>query len=155
MFKKIVVIIILAVVLLISLSFSFFKNEAPTSEYPITRLKQKIIYINGRQLTVEIADEPHEQSRGLSGRKFLEENDGMLFIFPQPDKHSFWMKDMKFPLDIIWIDEKLTIVDMAKNLSPETFPATFSPSSPVKYVIEINAGWSDKNNITIGDKVSF
>ncbi|OGM97057.1 MAG: hypothetical protein A3B86_02905 [Candidatus Yanofskybacteria bacterium RIFCSPHIGHO2_02_FULL_38_22b] len=155
MFRKILVTVIIAIFLLVIASFYFFKNEKPTSEYPITRLEQKIIYINGRPLKVEIADEPHEQSRGLSGREFLKANEGMLFVFSQSDKHSFWMKDMKFPLDIIWIDEKKTMVDMAKNLSPEIFPATFSPSSPVKYVLEINAGWSDRHNIKVGDTISF
>ena len=79
----------------------------------------------------------------------------MLFIFLIPDKYGFWMKDMKFSLDLIWMDKNLAIVDMTKNLSPETFPAVFSSSSPVKYVLEVNAGWSDRNKIKIGDTVVF
>lgn len=112
---------------------------------------KKLIIINGKALKVDIADNTEERNRGLGGRKFLGKNEGMLFVFQKPDKYSFWMKDMRFPLDIIWINENKTISAVSKNISPETYPASFSPSDPVKYVLEVNAGWSEKNEIKAGD----
>ena len=157
MFKKFLLIVLIGIALLLITSFLFFQNQSTeiSTKHQMAWIEKRLVYINGRPLSVEIADEPYEQARGLSGRDFLGENDGMLFIFSQPGKHGFWMKNMKFPLDIIWIDENLTIVDITKNLSPATYPATFAPSSPVKYVLEINTGWSDKNSVRLGDIVSF
>ena len=68
---------------------------------------------------------------------------------------SFWMKDMLFPIDIIWINDDLNVVSIDGELSPETYPTTFSPSEPVKYVFEAPSGFSKKNSVKIGDKVKF
>jgi uncharacterized membrane protein (UPF0127 family) len=65
------------------------------------------------------------------------------------------MKDMNFPIDIIWIDENMLVADISKNVAPESYPETFSPRSRVLYVFEINAGISDKEDIKIGDRVDF
>lgn len=93
--------------------------------------------------------------RGLSGREKLPENSGMLFVFDKPDYHSFWMKDMKFAIDIIWIDENKKIVDITYNTAPETYPATFRSNVPVQYVLEVNAGWAEQSAMNINDVISF
>ena len=158
MFKKTLVIILLAFLALIVFYYFLFNENVPTDYQmadEIVGSNKQIIYINKIAITIEIADEPNEQSRGLSGRDSLEENGGMLFVFPESEKYSFWMKEMRFSLDLIWIDENKIITDITKNVSPDTFPATFSPSSPVKYVLEVNAGWSDRHNIKVGNIVSF
>ena len=111
--------------------------------------------INGKEIKAEIADNDEKRNTGLSGRKSLEKNDGMLFVFQLPSKYSFWMKDMRFPLDIIWIDENKKIIAISENISPETYPASFSPSEPVKYVLEVNAGWSETNEVGVGDVLEF
>ena len=148
--KLIIIIMILVVALAIFLYWSLGLNQSNQN------INTKgTIWIDNHKLTVDIADEPQEQAQGLSGRENLKENEGMLFIFLIPDKYGFWMKDMKFSLDLIWMDKNLAIVDITKNLSPETFPAVFSSSSPVKYVLEVNAGWSDRNKIKTGDTVVF
>lgn len=116
---------------------------------------KKLVTINGKALKVDIADNEQERSRGLSGRKSLGKNEGILFVFQTPDKYSFWMKDMRFPLDIIWIDENKKISAVSKNIFPETFPASFSPSDSVKYVLEVNAGWTEKNGVKAGDLIEF
>jgi uncharacterized membrane protein (UPF0127 family) len=85
----------------------------------------------------------------------------MLFIFPNEEKHFFWMKDMLFPIDIIWINNAKEIVYIDENTSiPETNTPDynlplFSSPKPVSYVLEVNAGFSEKNNIKIGDKVEI
>ena len=107
----------------------------------------------GIGLKIEIADDPIEQSQGLSNRESLASDCGMLFIFPQPTMPGFWMKDMKFSLDLIWIDANSEIVEITKNVSPTTYPKSFTPPSPIKYVLEVNAGWADENDINTGDEV--
>ena len=152
MFKFVLIILsAVIVVLIILLFFNFYRN----SDIDLIKPDQdkKTITINDREIIVEIADEPNEQTRGLSGRESLLENEGMLFIFPQPATPSFWMKEMKFAIDIIWLDAASIIVGIQKNVSPDTFPQTFFPPSPIKYVLEVNAGWSERNKIKAGTKV--
>lgn len=114
-------------------------------------VNKNFIKIGGKEVAVEIVDNDEKRRLGLSGRKSLGKNEGMLFIFSLPARHSFWMKDMNFPLDIIWINENNQILAVSKNIVPETYPASFSPSEPVKYVLEVNAGWAEKNDIKTGD----
>lgn len=89
-------------------------------------------------------------------RKSLGEREGMLFIYEQPGKLGFWMKNMQIPLDILWIDSRRQIVDIAKNVSPckEECP-TMEPQKEAQYVLEIKAGSVDSYAIEIGDAVSF
>lgn len=110
-----------------------------------------VIKINNVSIEVELAKTPEQQTRGLSGKATLPENQGMLFLYDKPGFYSFWMKDMQFPIDIVWIGADQKIVDISKNKSPESFPKTFQPQQPAQYVLEVNAGFADRNNITIGD----
>lgn len=109
--------------------------------------------INGAILNIEIADTLKKKEQEFSGRESLPENRGMLFPFEKEDYYSFWMKDMNFPIDIIWIGKDLKIVDIAENVSPKTYPKNFKPSRPAKYAIETSAYWTRNNNIKIGDYV--
>lgn len=106
-------------------------------------------------LQVEIAVSNAEITRGLSGRKELPESSGMLFEFNSPGYYSFWMKDMRFPIDIIWIDQYKKVIGFSENLQPESFPNKYSPPSPVQFVIEVNSGWVRNNNIKMGDSVNW
>lgn len=119
------------------------------------KLDKTTIRISGQEIQVEIADTEEKRSRGLSGRKNLPEDSGMLFLFELPAEYSFWMKDMRFSLDIIWIDENKKIVAISENISPNTYPNSFSPSQNVKYVLEVNAGWAGKNAVQEEDVVEF
>lgn len=91
-------------------------------------------------ITVLLAQTPAEQSRGLSGREGLDADMGMLFIYDRADRYTFWMPDMHFPIDIIWVDTDWRIVDIAARVLPESYPATFAPKAPGRYVLEVNAG---------------
>lgn len=95
------------------------------------------IQLGEKIYAAEIARTPEARSRGLSGREGLGENDGLLFIFEEPGYPGFWMKDMKFAIDIIWLDENLTVVDVTKNAAPDSYPQIFHPKSPAQYVLEI------------------
>lgn len=96
-----------------------------------------------------------EKLTGLSGRDSLLPNQGMLFFFNSIGDHLIWMKDMKFSIDIVWIDENYEIVHVEKNISPETYPEVFGPDAPSLYVLELPAGFSDTHGVTVGDKVEF
>ena len=122
-----------------------------------TEKEIKSVCINEKCFSVEIADENYEKVLGLSNRDSLNENQAMLFIFKEETIPNFWMKDMKFPIDIIWIDENLEISEISKNLKPceEDFCPTFKPKEKIKYVLEINAGLSEEFNFEVGDEVKL
>ena len=119
-------------------------------------LPTAIVKIAGQEIKVELAKTPKSQTKGLSGRKKLADNEGMLFLFPFVEKRSFWMKDMNFSIDIIWINNG-EIVDIAHNLPPaiEANPPVYYPRLPINTVLEVNAGFSAKNGLKIGDKVDL
>ena len=79
--------------------------------------------------------------------------DGMLFVFATNERHGLWMKDMLFAIDIIWIDESLTVVGIERGVSPDTYPRTFRPPVPVRYAIETSSGYTDFYGISVGKKV--
>ena len=113
------------------------------------------VNLKGEKIVVEVADTVAKQIQGLSGRASMKNNEGMLFVFKEEAIQSFWMKDMQFSLDILWIDENKIIVGIERNVSPDTFPQTFSPYKPALYVLELNAGWTEKHQVVAGDVLSW
>ncbi|MFO7447691.1 MAG: DUF192 domain-containing protein [Ignavibacteriaceae bacterium] len=106
------------------------------------------------RLDIEIADDDYDRQLGLMFRRNMEDHQGMLFIFPFEERQSFWMRNTYIPLDIIFINSGKKIVTIHKNtipLSDNSYPS----SEPAKYVLEVNAGFTNKYNITTGDKISF
>lgn len=113
-------------------------------------LSKAIIQIGDHRLQVDLAVTPRDQIRGLSGRKNIEDTEGMLFILPTEMVPGFWMKKMNFPIDIIWISADKKIISITKDLKPETYPNSFYPPQPVLYVLEVKSGWADNNQIREG-----
>ncbi len=112
------------------------------------------ITVGNKKLNVMIADNAFLREKGLSGRDYLLDNQGMLFVFQKPGKYYFWMKGMKFPIDIIWFDKDKKIVDLKQNIKKD-YKKLLKPNQKVKYVLETNKGWLDKNNIKVGDQFKF
>jgi uncharacterized protein len=112
---------------------------------------QKTSKIN---LDIEIADDEQERMRGLMDRLNLPDNAGMLFIFQDEDLRSFWMKNTFISLDIIYINSNKEIVSIQKYAQPQT-TSSLPSEKPAKYVLEVNAGFTDENSINPGDKVEF
>lgn len=110
------------------------------------------VIIDGNKLNVEIADNPAERTQGLSDRASLPADNGMLFVFADKRVRSFWMKNMHFPLDIIWVDGD-KIIGINKNLPPEGETPANHYQSPgaADYVLEVNAGWADEHGVEAGD----
>lgn len=113
------------------------------------------IEIAGKTILITVADTEEERMRGLSGKERLHENEGMLFVFTSESRYGFWMKDMRFPIDIIWLSVDGTIVDMHADLSPSTYPEIFRPREPVRYVLELPAGFAELNSLETGDRIEL
>lgn len=104
----------------------------------------------------EVADTESKRQLGLMFREGLPEKQGMLFVFEREDKHSFWMKNMRLSLDIIWINKDKRIVDISLNVPPcKDSCKGFIPKEKAKYVLEVSAGFTEKNRVKIGDGVDF
>lgn len=114
--------------------------------------------INNHTFGLSVADSQREKEIGLSETESLAKNQGMIFIFDKPDYYSFWMKNMKFPIDIIYIN-KDKIVTIQTNVQPPTSPTEsliiYSSTEPSDKVLEIQAGLSKKYNFKKGDKVKY
>jgi uncharacterized protein len=122
----------------------------------LTDNKSPLVMPNRQRLKAEIADDQNERQQGLSGRDKLADDGAMLFKFEQAsDGICFWMKDMKFPIDMIWLDTNKKVVTVRSNVAPETYPNSFCPDSPAKYVIEIPAGKSEEYGLKAGAEVRF
>ena len=115
-----------------------------------------LVTVGGVNLITSLSTTPDAQSKGLAIRDSLNENEGMLFIFETPQKYSFWMKDMKFPIDIIWINQDGKIVHIEKNLPPCVFllPCpSYAPKDDSLYVLEVVSNFTNKFDINVGDSV--
>lgn len=129
---------------------------------PSKKTDIKYVNIGGQKITVELATTVTEQEKGLSGRTNLNENTGMLFVFNKLGVYPFWMKDMNFPIDMIWLapieggdGSEVKIVYIKKNATPDSYPQSFGTIVPAKYVLEARAGFSEANHLEVGDSASF
>ena len=128
--------------------------------YKLTSQKKgPLIKINEIEIEVEIAETPQEKAKGLSDRNNLGEKQGMLFIFENKTKPSFWMKDMLMSIDIIWITDG-KIVGIEKSVpapekgTPSELPL-YPPPEGIDYVLEVNAGFSEENGIMVGNEIDL
>lgn len=166
MFKTKIFLLITATLISVTLILVYYKiinrPDAGNTSFiqSLTKEQKPKVIIGDAEIVVDIAKTNEEKSQGLSDRKSLGKNEGMLFLFESNSTPSFWMKDMLIPIDIIWITDN-SIVDIHKNI-PAPDPKTpyvdlprYTPEKPINYVLEVNAGFSDENNINIGDTVEI
>ena len=99
---------------------------------------------------LEVAETDRDREQGLSGRANLGADTGMIFVFDEPDQYGFWMKDMKFPIDILWLDRDKKIVTILESVSPNSYPKVFQPTEEAMYVIELEASKSRALGLTEG-----
>ncbi|MBI2028885.1 DUF192 domain-containing protein [Candidatus Gottesmanbacteria bacterium] len=140
---------ILLIILTIFGLFIFFQNRRGNSDL-------KEIKVGNASVFVTIADSENERVKGLSGTTGLADNQGMLFVYDRPGIYSFWMFEMLYPLDFIWINND-RVVEVSENIPNPTQnnpdPVTLVPSTPVDKILEVPAGFVAKNNIKVGDVV--
>lgn len=115
----------------------------------------KYLVIGDAKLKILLANTEETRILGLSGKDRIDSDQGMLFMFGENDYHSIWMKDMKFSIDIIWLDNKFQVVDYLEDVSPESYPNSFRPKKLSKYVLEVNSGFIKENGIKIADQATF
>jgi uncharacterized membrane protein (UPF0127 family) len=117
--------------------------------------RDAVISTISSSVNIEVAKTVPEQEKGLSGRACIGADQGMLFTFDKPDSYEFWMKDMKFPIDIVWVNENKTVNSVTQDVLPSTYPQKFKGSSPSKYVLELQANRAQSLNITQGTDLKF
>jgi uncharacterized membrane protein (UPF0127 family) len=108
------------------------------------------------KISIEIADNSKTRQKGLSGRSPIYEKYGMLFVFKNSSLNNcFWMKDMNFAIDMIWMDEQKKVINIKQNVGPDTYPNTFCPETPAKYGLEIKANTAGSVGIVTGAELRF
>jgi uncharacterized membrane protein (UPF0127 family) len=173
-FTGFAIMLALASLLLLLLAFQYvFATEAATqANHAHTNLVKALqdalqndseylrakVSIEGFELSAEIPVTGELMSKGLSVKNQLRENESMLFVFEEPLRHTFWMKDMKFPIDIIWLDSNGKIVHIEENLMPCPFVLIcpiYAPNADSQYVLETIAGFAQRHNISLGTNIKF
>ena len=136
-------------------------QPAATTPDPTREPEGPVVRIGDASYSVDLAVLPDERRQGLSGRETLAPHEGMLFVFEEESVLHFWMKEMRFPLDIIWIDAQCRMVDVAADVpmpppdaSNDEIPRVQSPS-PARFVLEVNAGEAARQGLSPGDPVEF
>ncbi len=122
---------------------------------PLREERPPLLQVNDFPLIIEVVSKREDRVKGLSGREYLPKGEAMLFVFEEEGRHSIWMKDMYFSIDIIWISKEGEVIYIKEEVSPETFPEAFSPKEKAKYVLETNAGFVKKVNLKVGDKIEI
>jgi uncharacterized membrane protein (UPF0127 family) len=145
--------------------------KSPTTNIPAAKINlyNKIISVGSKKINVEIVSSDADMQKGLSGRNSMADNEGMLFDFTsklsptlalkgEGVRPTFWMKDMNFDIDLIWIANK-KVVGITNNVtapkSAKDVLPTYSPPGDVDMVLEVNAGWSKKYEVRVGDELKF
>lgn len=106
-------------------------------------------------VVAEVADTPALRQQGLSGRTSLPEGSGMWFVFDTDDRWPFWMKDTLIPLDMLWVTADGTIVTIAHDVQPGSYPEAYAPTSPARYVLEVPGGFTAARGIADGQRIEF
>lgn len=133
--------------------YSVYVSPAPAIPAPVGELRT--VQLKGETIRVSVADTESTRGQGLSGRTGLAADEGMLFVFPQDGEHAFWMKDMLFSIDILWLSADGEVVYMAENVSPESYPQSFRSDVPARYVLELPAGYAKAYTVEVGDVVQL
>jgi len=145
--KKLEVLLTIAIVVALILSVYIFSQSKTTF---------KKVKIGNVTIDAEVADTTLKKIKGLMFRQSLADKSGMLFIFDSDDYHGIWMMNMSFPIDIIWINSGHKIVDIVKDAQPcKIFCPVYKSKEKTRYVLEVNAGFTDKYSVDIGDSVKF
>jgi uncharacterized membrane protein (UPF0127 family) len=140
---------LLALVFALLLLMGAFKPQVFPAE------EKMRIWVGGAPVDAVVADTPEERVRGLSGTPELGSNEGMFFVFENDGFYRIWMKDMRYAIDILWIEEDGTIIHIEENVTPDTYPKQFTSRIPARYVLEVLAGFVEKHDIRLYEKAGL
>ncbi|MEK7578945.1 MAG: DUF192 domain-containing protein [Patescibacteria group bacterium] len=146
--KILLALLIIVCALLLGVAFMLKNNEEISVEG--TDLATTTLSWDGGSFIVEIADTSASRTQGLSDREELLRGHGMLFVFPKDDFYSFWMKDMRFSIDMLWLSSDFRVVHIVSAVSPETYPESFTSPDSARYVLEIPSGESLTKGVVVG-----
>lgn len=152
--KNIIIIVVLIIVL--GVAFYFTRQYIATNPGGLFGRYESVTF-NDQTIPVTIADTDDERVKGLSGTNSLQEGQGMLFVFDRPDYYGFWMKDMKFPIDIIFMRDG-KVVTIHENVKPPSGPESlyvYKPTEASNQVLELNAGKANAFGIKVGDTLTL
>jgi uncharacterized membrane protein (UPF0127 family) len=153
--RRYAILVALAALLLLAAAALFVFHPRPAvREWGIGNPNPSVM-IGGEKVSVALAVTDAQRAQGLSGTAPLKADEGMLFVFPEDGLYRFWMKGMKYAIDIIWIDADGRIVYIAPSLSPDTYPNSYGPDVPSRYVLEVSAGFASAHAVRVGDRVGF
>jgi uncharacterized membrane protein (UPF0127 family) len=127
----------------------------PTPDTIMHQAPTTTLTIGTTTIVAEVAATDAARARGLGGRAQLPEGTGMWFVFDTEGYWSFWMKDTLIPLDMLWVAANGTIVTVAHNVLPESYPQSYAPTAPARYVLELPGGYAKKQGIVEGDIVQM
>lgn len=117
---------------------------------------RQMVSIGSTIFRVDVADTPGAREKGLSGRTSLSNNEAMLFVFDSDGDLPIWMKGMKIPIDIIWLDSSKKVVHLEQNVQPDAFPyTTYKSPVPARYVLEMTAGQARRSGVAVGKVATF
>ena len=139
-------------------SLAYATGKYPDLPFLPQKTKVTELVIKDIKVKVEIADNTSKRRLGLGGKDSIKEDEGMLFVFPKEEQPLFWMKGLKFPLDMVWIRDN-RVVDIIKDAPVPAEGQTdddlprYMPKEDIDMVLEVNAGFVDKHNIQVGDEV--
>ena len=150
--------VVVSVLFIIGIGYVIYSKVEPRpAVYDNAPLQQKRILVGNTTYTVSVADTVDRREQGLSGTKNLAPQTGMLFLFETAGHHGFWMKDMQYAIDIVWVNVNTdgigTVVYIEPSVQPETYPKTYTNVNIANAVIEVTAGEVAKQNIKVGDTV--
>lgn len=153
--KKLIIVYIVLIVALVLLVF--MKSGGNLLSFIPSFGSSATAEINGKKINLQVVKSDNDKRKGLSGKKSLAEDQGMLFVFDKPDRYGFWMKEMLFPIDIIYInsDKVVYVVKNAPAGGQVENLTVYRPDEPANYVLELNAGQSDKIKIEKGTVVKL
>jgi uncharacterized membrane protein (UPF0127 family) len=147
---------VLAAIFLAGIIYVYEVRMEPSAQlYVQPSIRSSISSSAPAPLSLLFARTDAERSLGLGDRQSLPADEGMLFVFDQPGYYGFWMKDMHFPIDMIWLDADFRIVRIAADVATSSYPAVFSPDSPSSYVLETDAGYAAANGLAPGETLDF
>jgi uncharacterized membrane protein (UPF0127 family) len=132
-------------------------QPAPVDDTATGGYKKINVMVNGVPLVADLAITGEQRTKGLAVKDSLAENESMLFYFSKANEYAFWMKDMKFPIDIIWLDTDRKVIHIEHSLEPCDSDACplYKPEGKTQYVLETVAGFAQKHNVIEGTVVEF
>lgn len=140
--------VLLPLISLVSLALVAIGSYAHAYQY-------RYLYLQESRFSVQIARTPEERARGLSGVKLLAKDQGMLFVYDHPVVSCFWMHDMHFSIDMIWVSQNLKVLALQPRVSPSSYPHLFCTPIPARYGLEVPSGTTYELDVRVGDTLHF